>query len=57
MSNKLFISSIKFEITMNLKLFYLHFGFDCQIDVQSDWFDSQFDNQLSNDICERSQIN
>jgi hypothetical protein len=25
-------SSIKFEITMNLKVFYLHF--DCKIDVQ-----------------------
>jgi hypothetical protein len=27
-------SSIKFEITMNLKVFHLHFDFDCKIDVQ-----------------------
>jgi hypothetical protein len=24
---------IKFEITMNLKVFYLHFDFNCKIDV------------------------
>jgi hypothetical protein len=26
-------SSIKFEITMNLKVFHLHFDFDCRINV------------------------